>query len=38
MRVCEYSAEVNAASTGDVFGKRASKNAHDAGLDRHFTL
>jgi hypothetical protein len=30
--------EVHAAGTGDVFGKQASKNAHDAGLDKHCTM
>jgi hypothetical protein len=28
--MCEWSMEVNAASTGDVYGKQASKTPHDA--------
>jgi hypothetical protein len=36
--VREYITEVHAASTGEFFGKQASKNAHDAGLDKHCTL
>jgi hypothetical protein len=38
VRVREYSTEVHAAGTGDVFWKQASKNAHDAGLDKPCTL
>ena len=38
LRVCEWSTEVHAAGTVDVFGKQASKNAHDVGLDKHCTL
>jgi hypothetical protein len=30
--------EIYAACTGDVFGKQASKNVHDAGLDKYGTL
>jgi hypothetical protein len=36
--VCELSTEVRADGTGAVFEKQASKNAHDAGLDKHCTL
>jgi hypothetical protein len=38
LRVCELSKEVHAACTGDVVAKQASKNAHDTGLDKQFTL
>jgi hypothetical protein len=38
LRVYVWSMEVNAVSTGDVFGKQASKSPYDAGLDKQCTL
>jgi hypothetical protein len=38
LRVCEWSTGIHAACTGDVVGKQASKDPHDAGLDKHCTL
>jgi hypothetical protein len=40
LRVHEWSMDVHAAYTGDVFGKQAGacKNPHDTGLDKHYTL
>jgi hypothetical protein len=36
--VCEWSMEVHAACTCDIFRTQASKSPHDAGLDKHRTL
>jgi hypothetical protein len=36
--VCEWSTGVRAEGTGDVLGKQASKDPHDASLDKRCTL
>jgi hypothetical protein len=38
LRVYEYSTEIHAEGTGNVFGNQASKSPHDAGLNKQFTM